>query len=170
MCYSFDGTILERTYANNFVMPIYIDETTIKGFHFEYVAEIHIQEVGSTMIRTENFLDLMSLVEFFINKHSNLISEEALEKFKRDERKILTNAINKTKELFEIEISKLDEAEKWFIHTFPFYIRYDTIKKDFLKNMRISCMQINKYSRWWRFARREYVSRRANGYKKPSPI
>ncbi|AUS98102.1 hypothetical protein CDQ84_15915 [Clostridium thermosuccinogenes] len=131
MCYSFDGTILERTYANNFVMPIYIDETTIKGFHFEYVAEIHIQEVGSTMIRTENFLDLMSLVEFFINKHSNLISEEALEKFKRDERKILTNAINKTKELFEIEISKLDEAEKWFIHTFLFYIRYDTIKKRF---------------------------------------
>ena len=59
MCYSFDGTILERTYANNFVMPIYIDETTIKGFHFEYVAEIHIQEVGSTMIRTENFLDLI---------------------------------------------------------------------------------------------------------------
>ena len=130
MCYSFDGTILERTYANNFVMPIYIDETTIKGFHFEYVAEIHIQEVGSTMIRTENFLDLMSLVEFFINKHSNLISEEALEKFKRDERKILTNAINKTKELVEIEVSKFDEAQKWLIHAF----RYDTIKKRFSDN------------------------------------
>ena len=55
-----------------------------KGFHFEYVAEIHIQEVGTTMIRTENFLDLMSPVEFFKNKHSNLISEEALEKFKRE--------------------------------------------------------------------------------------
>jgi len=130
MCYSFDGTILERTYAKNFVMPIYIDETTIKGFHFEYVAEIHIQEVGSTMIRTENFLDLMSLVEFFINKHSNLISEEALEKFKRDERKILTNAINKTKELVEIEVSKFDEAQKWLIHAF----RYDTIKKRFSDN------------------------------------
>ncbi len=130
MCYSFDGTILERTYANNFVMPIYIDETTIKGFHFEYVAEIHIQEVGSTIIRTENFLDLMSLVEFFINKHSNLISEEALEKFKRDERKIFTNAINKTKELVEIEISKFDEAQKWLIHAF----RYDTIKKRFSDN------------------------------------
>jgi len=130
MCYSFDGTILDRTYAKNFVMPIYIDETTIKGFHFEYVAEIHIQEVGSTMIRTENFLDLMSLVEFFINKHSNLISEEALEKFKRDERKILTNAINKTKELVEIEISKFDEAQKWLIHAF----RYDTIKKRFSDN------------------------------------
>jgi len=83
MYYSFDGTILDRTYAKNFILPIYIDETTIKDFNFEYVAEIHIQEVGSTMIRTENFLDLMSLVEFFINKHSNLISEEALEKFKR---------------------------------------------------------------------------------------
>ena len=130
MCYSFDGTILERTYAKNFVMPIYIDETTIKGFHFEYVAEIHIQEVGTTMIRTENFLDLMSLVEFFINKHSNLISEEALEKFKRDERKIFTNAINKTKELVEIEISKFDEAQKWLIHAF----RYDTIKKRFSDN------------------------------------
>jgi hypothetical protein len=130
MCYSFDGTILERTYAKNFVMPIYIDETTIKGFHFEYVAEIHIQEVGTTMIRTENFLDLMSLVEFFINKHSNLISEEALEKFKRDERKILTNAINKTKELVEIEVSKFDEAQKWLIHAF----RYDTIKKRFSDN------------------------------------
>jgi phage regulator Rha-like protein len=130
MCYSFDGTILDRTYAKNFVMPIYIDETTIKGFHFEYVAEIHIQEVGSTMIRTENFLDLMSLVEFFINKHSNLISEEALEKFKRDERKILTNAINKTKELVEIEVSKFDEAQKWLIHAF----RYDTIKKRFPDN------------------------------------
>ncbi|MDI3477346.1 MAG: hypothetical protein PWQ59_871 [Thermoanaerobacterium sp.] len=130
MCYSFDGTILDRTYAKNFVMPIYIDETTIKGFHFEYVAEIHIQEVGSTMIRTENFLDLMSLVEFFINKHSNLISEEALEKFKRDERKILTNAINKTKELVEIEVSKFDEAQKWLIHAF----RYDTIKKRFSDN------------------------------------
>ena len=130
MYYSFDGTILERTYANNFVMPIYIDQTSIKGFHFEYVAEIHIQEVGSTMIRTENFLDLMSLVEFFINKHSNLISEEALEKFKRDERKILTNAINKTKELVEIEVSKFDEAQKWLIHAF----RYDTIKKRFSDN------------------------------------
>jgi phage regulator Rha-like protein len=130
MCYSFDGTILDRTYAKNFVMPIYIDETTIKGFHFEYVAEIHIQEVGSTMIRTENFLDLMSLVEFFINKHSNLISEEALEKFKRDERKILTNAINKTKELVEIEVSKFDEAQKWLIHAF----RYGTIKKRFSDN------------------------------------
>ena len=130
MCYSFDGTILDRTYAKNFVMPIYIDETTIKGFHFEYVAEIHIQKVGSTMIRTENFLDLMSLVEFFINKHSNLISEEALEKFKRDERKIFTNAINKTKELVEIEISKFDEAQKWLIHAF----RYDTIKKRFSDN------------------------------------
>jgi phage regulator Rha-like protein len=130
MCYSFDGTILDRTYAKNFVMPIYIDETTIKGFQFEYVAEIHIQEVGSTMIRTENFLDLMSLVEFFINKHSNLISEEALEKFKRDERKILTNAINKTKELVEIEVSKFDEAQKWLIHAF----RYDTIKKRFSDN------------------------------------
>lgn len=130
MCYSFDGTILDRTYAKNFVMPIYIDETTIKGFHFEYVAEIHIQEVGSTIIRTENFLDLMSLVEFFINKHSNLISEEALEKFKRDERKILTNAINKTKELVEIEVSKFDEAQKWLIHAF----RYDTIKKRFSDN------------------------------------
>lgn len=130
MYYSFDGTILDRTYAKNFVMPIYIDETTIKGFHFEYVAEIHIQEVGSTMIRTENFLDLMSLVEFFINKHSNLISEEALEKFKRDERKILTNAINKTKELVEIEVSKFDEAQKWLIHAF----RYDTIKKRFSDN------------------------------------
>lgn len=130
MCYSFDGTILDRTYAKNFVMPIYIDETTIKGFHFEYVAEIHIQEVGSTMIRTENFLDLMSLVEFFINKHSNLISEEALERFKRDERKILTNAINKTKELVEIEVSKFDEAQKWLIHAF----RYDTIKKRFSDN------------------------------------
>jgi len=61
---------------------------------------------------------------------NNLISEEALEKFKRDERKILTNAINKTKELFEIEISKLDEADKWFIHAF----RYDTIKKRFSDN------------------------------------
>lgn len=130
MCYSFDGTILDRTYAKNFVMPIYIDETTIKGFHFEYVAEIHIQEVGSTMIRTENFLDLMSLVEFFINKHSNLISEEALERFKRDERKILTNAINKTKELVEIEVSKFDEAQKWLIHAF----RYGTIKKRFSDN------------------------------------
>lgn len=130
MCYLFDGTILDRTYAKNFVMPIYIDETSIKGFHFEYVAEIHIQEVGSTMIRTENFLDLMSLVEFFINKHSNLISEEALEKFKRDERKIFTNAINKTKELVEIEISKFDEAQKWLIHAF----RYDTIKKRFSDN------------------------------------
>jgi hypothetical protein len=130
MCHSFDGTILDRTYAKNFVMPIYIDETTIKDFHFEYVAEIHIQEVGSTIIRTENFLDLMSLVEFFINKHSNLISEEALEKFKRDERKIFTNAINKTKELVEIEISKFDEAQKWLIHAF----RYDTIKKRFSDN------------------------------------
>lgn len=130
MCHSFDGTILDRTYAKNFVMPIYIDETTIKNFHFEYVAEIHIQEVGSTIIRTENFLDLMSLVEFFINKHSNLISEEALEKFKRDERKIFTNAINKTKELVEIEISKFDEAQKWLIHAF----RYDTIKKRFSDN------------------------------------
>ena len=130
MCHSFDGTILDRTYAKNFVMPIYIDETTIKDFHFEYVAEIHIQEVGSTIIRTENFLDLMSLVEFFINKHSNLISEEALEKFKRDERKILTNAINKTKELVEIEVSKFDEAQKWLIHAF----RYDTIKKRFSDN------------------------------------
>ena len=130
MYYSFDGTILDRTYAKNFILPIYIDETTIKGFHFEYVAEIHIQEVGSTMIRTENFLDLMSLVEFFINKHSNLISEEALEKFKRDERKIFTNAINKTKELVEIEISKFDEAQKWLIHAF----RYDTIKKRFSDN------------------------------------
>jgi hypothetical protein len=117
MCYSFDGTILDRTYAKNFILPI-------------YVAEIHIQEVGSTMIRTENFLDLMSLVEFFINKHSNLISEEALEKFKRDERKILTNAINKTKELVEIEVSKFDEAQKWLIHAF----RYDTIKKRFSDN------------------------------------
>jgi hypothetical protein len=44
-----------------------------------------------------------------------------------DERKILTNAINKTKELVEIEVSKFDEAQKWFIHTFLFYIRYDTI-------------------------------------------
>jgi hypothetical protein len=130
MCYLFDGTIFDRTYAKNFVMPIYIDETSIKGFHFEYVAEIYIQEVGSTMIRTENFLDLMSLVEFFINKHSNLISEEALEKFKRDERKIFTNAINKTKELVEIEISKFDEAQKWLIHAF----RYDTIKKRFSDN------------------------------------
>ena len=130
MCHSFDGTILDRTYAKNFVMPIYIDETTIKDFHFEYVAEIHIQEVGSTIIRTENFLYLMSLVEFFINKHSNLISEEALEKFKRDERKIFTNAINKTKELVEIEISKFDEAQKWLIHAF----RYDTIKKRFSDN------------------------------------
>ena len=111
-------------------MPIYIDETTIKDFNFEYVAEIHIHEVGSTIIRTENFLDLMSLVEFFINKHSNLISEEALEKFKRDERKIFTNAINKTKELVEIEISKFDEAQKWLIHAF----RYDTIKKRFSDN------------------------------------
>ena len=130
MCYSFDGKILERTYAKNFVMPIYIDDTTIKDFHFEYVAEIHIQEVGSTIIRTENFLDLMSLVEFFINNHSNQISEEALEKFKRDERKIFTNAINKTKELVEIEISKFDEAQKWLIHAF----RYDTIKKRFSDN------------------------------------
>lgn len=134
MCYSFDGTILDRTYAKNFILPIYIDETTIKDFNFEYVAEIHIQEVGSTMIRTENFLDLMSLVEFFINKHSNLISEEALEKFKRDERKILTNAINKTKELVEIEVSKFDEAQKWFIHAFLYDIRYDTIKKRFSDN------------------------------------
>ena len=30
MCYSFDGTILDRTYAKSFILPIYIDETTIK--------------------------------------------------------------------------------------------------------------------------------------------
>jgi hypothetical protein len=127
MCYSFDGTILDRTYAKNFVIPIYIDERNIKDFHFEYVAEIHIQEVGSTRISTENFIDLMSIVEFFINKHSNLISEEAFEKFKRDENEILTNAINKTKELIEIEVSKFDEAQEWLVQAF----RYDIIKKRF---------------------------------------
>ncbi len=130
MCHSFDGTILDRTYAKNFVMPIYIDETTIKDFHFEYVAGIHIQEVGSTIIRTENFLDLMSLVKFFINKHSNLITKDAIEKFEKDENKILTKAINKTMELVDIEVSMIEEAREWLVHV----LRYDTIKKRFSDN------------------------------------
>ena len=77
----------------------------------------------------------------------------------------MTNAINKTKELVEIEISKFDEAQKWLIHAF----RYDTIKKNFLKNMRISYMQINNIQDGG-ISRREYVRSEANGYKKPSPI
>ncbi len=49
MNYLFDGVIIDKKYAGNLTIIIYIEENFMLN-EIAYVAEIHIEEIGSTLI------------------------------------------------------------------------------------------------------------------------
>ncbi|MCK9217431.1 MAG: hypothetical protein M0P77_05880 [Firmicutes bacterium] len=128
MYYSFDGSILERMYAGNFVITIYIEENSVVN-EIEYVAEIYIEEIGATIIRMASFNDLMEMTKFYINRHGDLIKHGGREKFLKEEKRIYCKAFNKATEIINLKaLEKQDGDFDYFI----FYWKQEQIQKGFL--------------------------------------
>lgn len=127
MCYSFDGSIHEKMYAENFVIDIYVEENFVLD-EIAYVAEIHIEEIGSTLISMENFCELMEMTKSYVNRHEDLIKHGGREKFLKDEKKIYYRAFNKATEIINLKaVEKQDGVFDYFI----FYWKQEQIRKGF---------------------------------------
>lgn len=127
MNYLFDGVIIDKKYAGNLTIIIYIEENFMLN-EIAYVAEIHIEEIGSTLISMENFCELMEMTKSYVNRHEDLIKHGGREKFLKDEKKIYYRAFNKATEIINLKAVKKQDGD---FDYFIFYWKQEQIRKGF---------------------------------------